>query len=176
MAQILLVDDDELIISAFRRTLRKFNWTIDAFSNPLDALAATETNHYNLLISDYMMPQMNGIDFLEQAHRNVPDALLIIMSANIDLQGLTDALNRANVHRFIPKPWDDLLLGRMITEAITHQNLVSENARLANEVRRQKAIIDKQQQELARLEQESPGITQVEFDEDGAIVLDENDY
>lgn len=175
MANILLVDDDELIISAFKRSLRKFEWTIDSYSNPLDALAATEKNQYNLLISDYMMPQMNGIDFLERAHHNVPSALLIIMSANIDLKGLTEALNRANVHRFIPKPWDDLLLGRMITEAIVHQNLVSENTRLANEVRRQKAVIDKQQQELYRLEQESPGITQVDFDEDGAIVLDEND-
>jgi DNA-binding NtrC family response regulator len=176
MANILVVDDDELIISAFRRTLRKFDWAIDSFTNPLDALAATEVKSYNLLISDYMMPQMNGIDFLAKAHQKAPDALLIIMSANIDLQGLTEALNRANIHRFIPKPWDDLLLGRMISEALTHQNLLSENARLANEVRRQKAIIDKQQQELARLEQESPGITQVEFDEDGAIVLDENDY
>ncbi len=176
MANILIVDDDEMILSAFTRVLRKYPWNITTVSSPIKALELCSQKQWNVLISDYKMPEMDGVKFLERAHGICPNALLMIMSANIDFDGLSEALNRANVHRFISKPWDDLILGRTINEAVVHQNLLAENTKLANMVRRQKRMLDQQKSELMRLESESPGITKVNWDEDGAIILDDSDY
>jgi len=175
MSKLMVVDDDQGILRAFKRTLRKSDFKITTFDSPLKAIEASKEDIWDVVISDYKMPEMDGIQFLESVQKHLPHALLIIMSANIDLTALAEALNRANIHRFITKPWDDLLLGRTINEAVNHQKLLFENQKLADEVRMQKKVIDKQQSELQRLEQESPGITQVEFDEDGAIVLGDFD-
>lgn len=172
MSNILVVDDEQSILNSFKRTLKKFDWNIHTNSNPLATLADSGKSKWDVIISDYKMPGLNGIEFLKQISIENPDAILIIMSANIDLETLTVALNEANIHRFIPKPWDNLVLGRTISEALSHQKLLRENKLLADQVRNQKSIIDKHEKELLRLEKESPGITKVEFDEDGAIQLD----
>ncbi|WP_144395139.1 response regulator [Pleionea sediminis] len=174
MTKILIVDDDEMILSAFHRSVRKYGWQIETLSSPVEALKRTN-EHWNIIISDYKMPEMDGIKFLERAKLNAPNALLIIMSANIDLNGLADALNRVHIHKFIPKPWDDILLAQALIEAVAHQQLLESNQNLANQVREQQRIINKQQDELSKLEKDSPGITHVRRDDAGAIYLDDDD-
>lgn len=174
--QILILDDEEGVLKALSRSLRNFGWHLLTFSDPDEALNLAASQDIDLVISDYRMPKMNGVMFLKELMAIQPDSFRIILSGQADMEGVLSAINEAGIYRFITKPWNDAELAHTIQQALEYRELLLENRRLANLVREQQVQLDYQKTELARLESESPGITQVEFDADGAIVVDENDY
>jgi response regulator RpfG family c-di-GMP phosphodiesterase len=130
---------------------------------------------FDIIISDYRMPEMDGVAFLKAMREIQPDAVRFILSGFADLGGLIGAINEARIHRFISKPWDDYALIADIRQALEFRNLQIENQRLADQVRHQQGLISQQELELARLEAESPGITKVRRRADGGILLEEDD-
>jgi len=71
-----------------------------------------------VVISDYLMPTMRGDEFLIKIHEKNPNILKILLTGHANIEGITNAINNANLYRFIPKPWDrdDLIL--TVREAI----------------------------------------------------------
>jgi two-component system probable response regulator PhcQ len=183
MARIMLVDDEENIIRALRRSLSTptedgtevaTRNTVELFTSPLDALARAEEGVlFDIVISDYRMPEMDGVAFLKALRKIQPDAVRFLLSGYADLDGLVGAINEAKIHRFIAKPWDDYALRADIHQALEFRALQLENQRLANEVRHQQGVISLQELELLRLEAEVPGITKVRRRADGGVLLDE---
>lgn len=181
MYRILLVDDEENILSALRRLLamrsagedeaRKY--AVETFSAPADALKRARETTFDLVISDYRMPGMDGVAFLKAFRQIQPDAVRIILSGYADLAGLVGAINEAQIHRFISKPWHDFDLKSAVEQALNFRTMQLENQRLADEVRAQKGIISRQELELRRLERDNPGITQVNWGPDGSVIIDE---
>lgn len=173
--RILLVDDEPSILKALKRTLRFPDCEVDIFDQPLAALAALDEYRYNVIVSDYRMPLMDGVAFLKEARARQPDAIRIILSGYTDVNGLLDAINQAEIYRFIAKPWDDLDLQVTLKKTLDYADLLETNRRLLEQVRMQQETIARQQAELLRLEEESPGITHVRRTDDGYILIDEND-
>ena len=167
MPRIQLVDDDMQILQALQRLLRHKDWQLDAFNNVADALQALSRHSYDVIIADYRMPKLDGVSYLEWARQQQPAATRLMLSAYPESDAMMQAINRAEVFRFISKPWrnDELLqavtlaVGRSTTAKPTAETPVSAHHLLAEE-------------EFAKLERIEPGITRVEFDEDGAIRLD----
>jgi DNA-binding NtrC family response regulator len=184
MARIMLVDDEENILKALRRILSSMppggdkdapGNIIEIYTSPHDAFArAKEGLPFDIVISDYRMPEMDGVAFLKTMREIQPDAVRFIMSGYADLEWMVGAINEAKIQRFIAKPWDDYNLCADIRQALELQNLQIENRRLADEVRQQQGIISLQDLELSRLEMETPGITKVRRAPDGSVLLDEN--
>ena len=85
------------------------------------------------------------------------------------------AINDSGVFRFVAKPWDDAELQLTLTLALQTRTMQRENQRLADEVRVQRGQLSEQDARLRELEAECPGITRVERDDTGAIVLGEHD-
>lgn len=192
MARIILVDDEENILRALRRVLGTPEaWcgdtfgdgaegaprnTLEIFTSPLAALArAREGVPFDVVISDYRMPDMDGVAFLKNLREIQPDTVRIILSGYADLEGLIGAINDAKIHHFICKPWDDYALCATVRQAYKLHHLQIDNQRLADEVRHQQGIISRHELELRRLEAESPGITKVRRSPDGGILLYEDD-
>lgn len=173
--RILLVDDEPSILKALKRTLRLPGCEVDAFEQPHAALEALDERAYRVIVSDYRMPKMDGVTFLKEAKQKQPDAIRIILSGYTDVNGLLEAINTAEIYRFIPKPWDDLDLLVTLKKTLDYAALLDTNRRLLEQVRDQQQTIARQQQELRRLEEESPGITQVRRGDDGYILIDESD-
>ena len=181
MCTMLIVDDEPNVLNALRRMLQNSailpaipDPSITTFSSPVQAVKYVADHKVDLVISDYRMPDMDGAAFLSRVKDLQPDAARIIMSACTDLDGLVRAVNHAGIFRFVSKPWSDPDLKAAILDVLAHRDLFIENRRLADEVRRQRGVISKQQLELARLERESPGITQVRWTEDGGVLLEED--
>jgi hypothetical protein len=86
------------------------------------------------------------------------------------------AINDIRIYRFVAKPWDDAELQLTLALALQARGLQRENQRLADEVRVQRGKLSKQDAILHQLEAECPGITHVEYDETGAIILGEDDH
>lgn len=171
MATIALIDDEPNILKALKRALSRHFTTVLTFDNPERALEELSHTPIDLVISDYKMPQMTGVDFLTQLKQSHPDALRMILSGQADMQGVLDAINTVGIYRFLLKPWNDEELIITIQNALAYNKLKLENRELVRTVKEQSVIMNSQLSELKRLERESPGITQINLNEDGCIDL-----
>ena len=179
MPRLMLVDDEVNILSSLRRALIAMPegtfpspLSIETFASPVQALARAHEMAFDLVISDYRMPEMDGVAFLEKFREIQPNVARMILSGYADLKALIAAINRAEIYRFIGKPWDDHDLALAIRQALDHRSLVIENQRLADLVRVQQGKLSRTEVAVKRLEERYPGITQVKRQADGSIDLD----
>lgn len=178
MRRIMLVDDEPNVLAALQRSLlanskSRAELTVETFESPRMALERARFTPFELVISDYRMPDLDGVAFLNQFKVFQPSAAAIIMSGYADLKGLTAAINEVHIYRFIPKPWVDEEVVIDIFQALQQRDLLLENQRLADEVRMHKGRLTRQEHELRRLEEAYPGITRVNWGPDGSVLLDE---
>lgn len=172
--KILLVDDEPNVLKALSRLLKQYHLT--TADSGEEALLLAKKQSFNLVISDYRMPGMNGVDFLILLKRMQPDAIRMVLTGYADLEGAQHAINEAEVFRFINKPWSNLEIVSAVENALEHQRILLENRSLADQVRAQQALLDEKDAILRALEAEEPGITKVNWGADGAIILDEKDF
>ena len=175
MHRIMIVDDEENVSRALRRALAASDAEIELFSHPHEALRRAQTTNFDLVISDYRMPEMDGIRLLSEMKKLQPDAMRIIISGHADLEGLIGAVNAAEIFRFISKPWNDPDLTLCVYHALEHRAVLVENRRLADQVRAQRQELSRQKTALQKLESKYPDLVRVNWGEDGSIILEEND-
>lgn len=165
---ILIVDDEENVRNALRRALRKEGYTLHFADGPEAGLALLQRTHIDLVISDHMMPQMSGIEFLTVVRDRHPEVMRLMITGHADLETAIKAINHGEIYRFLTKPWDDVELKVTLFLAFERQDLEAENKRLLAQVRRQQLF-------LGAIEREHPGIVDVYRDENGAIVLTDDE-
>ncbi|MEX6504441.1 response regulator [Pseudomonas zhanjiangensis] len=175
MFKIQLVDDEPQILKSLQRVLRASDWEVQGFDDPYQALEALTEHDYAVILSDYQMPHLNGVTYLSFAKQRQPHAMRLLLTGHGDRQTMMQAINRAEIYRFISKPWEDCEVQAAVRSATELYQLRLENQRRLDQVHRQQTTLHRQKQELLRLERENPGLTQVRRDEDGAIVLNELD-
>lgn len=146
---ILLVDDEENILSALRRVLRREGYQILSAASGREGLELLATHPIDVIVSDQRMPNMTGVEFLRRAKESHPDTVRIVLSGYTELQSITDAINEGAIYKFLTKPWDDELIRANIAEAFRHKELGDDNRRLAFELARanedlQALLIEKQ--------------------------------
>ena len=183
MYRIMLVDDEINILTALKRSLQRIpvdeldgdRPDIETFISARQAIARVQRMPVDLVISDYRMPEMSGVEFLSEVVQAQPDVARIILSGAADLDAVVDAINKVQIFRFVGKPWHDFELKTAVVQALAARSLVLENRRLADLVRVQYGKISRREAELRRLEAESPGITRFSLMPDGSIAVDDDD-
>lgn len=180
--RLLLVDDEPNILNSLRRSIQTMppalfggRPQVEVFDDPLKALARASEQAFDLVISDYRMPGIDGVEFLSRLIKLQPSIARLILSGYADMQAVVAAVNRTQICRFISKPWDDQALGSAIGQALENRRLQVENKRLADLLRVQQGELSASRVALQRMEQLYPGLTQVKRDADGAIELDWED-
>jgi len=174
MNRIMIVDDEPNILNSLRRVLkRQEDWEIEIFDNVDDALKRAQTMTFEMVISDYRMPGMDGVEFLNAVRKVQPEAMRLILSGFTELQVLLDAINEAEIYRYICKPWDDHELIATIGRALAHREVLVQNRRLADQVREQQEELDKRKSALERLAEKNPALVQIDWADDGSIIVDE---
>lgn len=123
--KILLVDDDSNILSAYTRILRK-NFELFTAQSGFEGLEILQKEGpFATIISDFLMPKMNGIQFLSRARKISPDTVRIILTGQADMQAAIDAINEGNIFRFLTKPCSP-------EDLIKHLDIAIEQYRLLN--------------------------------------------
>lgn len=130
MKKILLVDDEPNVLSALRRELRDY-FEIETFDNPVKALEHCRDMQFDLVVADYKMPEMNGIEFLKKFGLLQPDASRLVLSGEADIDALTRTINETHIYRFLAKPWDKDELLSSIQQALAYREAILENRRQA---------------------------------------------
>ncbi len=131
---LLIVDDERNIVSALKRLFRREDvevLTADSGASGLEILNSTKIG---VILSDHMMPEMTGVEFLRQAQEIQPDTVRIVLSGYTDLKTIVDSINKGAIWRFLTKPWDDELLKNTVYEAFENYQLKETNKQLTKEL------------------------------------------
>ena len=126
MRRILLVDDELTILRALRRCLLagrpnddNASLSIEMFTSAREAVDRMGDQEFDLVISDYRMPDMNGTTFLHCAAEINPSAQRLLMSAWADREAVINTIHTAGIVAFIAKPWDDAKLRATIDAVLS---------------------------------------------------------
>jgi DNA-binding NtrC family response regulator len=111
--KILCVDDEINILNAMKRSFLDEEYEIVVSDSTEEGLRLLESaGPFQIVISDYRMPTMNGVEFLRTVGKRCPDTILIVLSGYGDAGTIEAAINEGHIYKFIPKPWNtDELLG-----------------------------------------------------------------
>ena len=130
--RILVVDDEEIVLVALRETLQQQGYTVSTAQNPVQALDLLQRAEYAVILTDQQMPILTGLEFLSQVKKLQPAATRILITAVLNLSTVIDAINKAEVFRFILKPWHrEELLSTLAQAVERHRHLTLEKQALA---------------------------------------------
>ncbi len=163
--RVLIVDDEENVCNALRRSLRREGYELHFGHEPREGLELLGQFPFDLVISDHLMPNMTGLEFLKLVRDRYPDTVRMMLTGHADMQTAIDAINQGQIYRFLSKPWDDTELKVTMYLAFEQLDLERENRKLLAMVRRQYDVIK-------ALEKDYPGIGEVVRDAEGYILLD----
>ena len=166
MYRVLLVDDEPNILNALRRCLASIDvgeldgeaLKVEAFTSPALALERSEEQEFDLVVSDYRMPGMDGVEFLSAMMELQPAVPRVICSGYADRDAIIAAVNEVRLARFIGKPWVDEELAAAVVALLRPDRARARSARGA-------------QRQAASFEEASARVTRAEHDDAGAIVL-----
>lgn len=145
---LLLVDDEDNILSSLRRLLRREGYTILTANGGKAGLEVLAAHPVDVIVSDQRMPGMTGVEFLRKAKDMYPDSVRMVLSGYTDLQSVTDAINEGAIYKFLTKPWDDAMLRANIEEAFRRKALSDENQRLGSELQHANQELERMNERL----------------------------
>jgi len=129
MQRILVVDDEPAIADFCSRILQREGYDTRVASSGEAALALIESEWFDLLLTDIVLPGITGVDLLLEARRRMPDIAAVIMTGHGSIELAVRAL-RAGAHDFMLKPFTVTDLSEAMEHALSRVRLVEENHRL----------------------------------------------
>jgi DNA-binding NtrC family response regulator len=105
---IVIVDDEEMVLTSLRSFLNlETDYNVETYTSPQKALESLSSKPLDLVISDYLMPGMNGIDFLLEIKKGHPFATRILLTGYADKENAIKAINEVGIYQYVEKPWDN---------------------------------------------------------------------
>ncbi|MCC7153023.1 MAG: response regulator [Bryobacterales bacterium] len=148
---IVLVDDEEMVITSIRAYLAlETEYTVHGFTAPLEAVKFLRGHEVDVVISDFLMPRMNGLELLAAAKDRQPEAARVLLTGHADKQSAIQAINQVGLFQFLEKPWDNAQLLLVINSALERTRLVRDLARKIAELDAAHSTIKEAQRRLIR--------------------------
>ncbi|MFH1027118.1 MAG: response regulator, partial [Pseudomonadota bacterium] len=133
--RILCVDDERNVLRALERIFIDDDYEIVIAGSGDEGLnILEETGPFQVVISDYRMPVMNGVEFLKAVYDRWPETVRIVLSGYADAGAIVAAINEGHIYKFIPKPWNDEELRVTIQNSLERYFLLKRNRELLAEL------------------------------------------
>ncbi len=158
---ILLVDDEPAILSSLQRLLRGEQYRIFTAGSAEEGLAVLKEHPVQLVVADYILPKLNGSDFLKLVKQQYPDAVRVMISGFLDVAVLVDLVNQVEVYRFVAKPWQDDEFKTLVSDSLEYHD-----TQLAVRVQEQQA-----REQIEALQQRSSALEMKVADLSGMLRL-----
>ncbi|HYK90860.1 MAG TPA: response regulator [Acidobacteriota bacterium] len=122
---VLIVDDEEIVTISLRNLFRlQTTYQVIAHTSPKEALAAAHSAAVDLVITDYLMPEMDGITFLSTFKETQPQAIRVLLTGYADKENAIRAINSVGLYQYIEKPWDNDKLLMVVKNGLEKRALV----------------------------------------------------
>ena len=134
--KILCVDDEHNVLRSLERIFLDDDYEIVTAGSGTEGLEImSETGDcFQVVVSDYRMPGMNGVEFLKAVYERWPDTVRIVLSGYADAGAIVAAINEGHIYKFIPKPWNDEELRVTIQNCLERYFLLKKNRELFDEL------------------------------------------
>lgn len=156
--RLIFVDDEENVLKALRRVFLEENYDILTAAGGAEALDILTRERIHLVMSDYLMPGMNGVELLREVRQRYPETIRIMLTGHADIHAIMGAVSDGAVYKFITKPWNDEDLRLTVSLALQQYALIQENKTLKDITHRQQdkiknlaALSDKDRKVLGNL-------------------------
>lgn len=152
MSKIVAVDDEKMVTSAFKTLFKVEGYSdIHLFNNPKEAIEFLKLEKPDLIISDFIMPEMNGLEFLRKAKKLYPEVSMILLTGYADKENAIKAINEIGLYKYIEKPWDndDLILN--IKNGIERSHLLENLRNKIQELEEAKSQLQKYSTDLEKI-------------------------
>lgn len=163
---VLCVDDDPDMLAAVVRTIKTAGYHVLAADSPSQALSILGSQSVAVLVSDFEMPEMTGVELSVRARDLQPETVRMMLTGKNTIDTAVAGINVGEVFRFLSKPFQPEVLKREVAAAVEHHREVAE-------VASERLTVVRRRRVLEALEGEFPGITAVPRDDNGAYLLDD---
>ena len=116
--RVLFIDDEPGVLRALKRAYRQESFTIICTTTPIEALRYIEREDISVVVSDYNMPKMNGVDLLHKIKEKNPTIKKILLTGQADTDAVIAAVNESGIHKYFVKPWCNKALLKSIYDCI----------------------------------------------------------
>lgn len=125
--RVLLVDDEPMIVETIRMILNfETDWVVDTCTRPVEALERLNGEPYDVVVSDFLMPEMDGVVFLGKARERQPHASRILLTGYADKGNAIRSINEVGLYHYLEKPWDNQALLLVLRNAAERSRLLRE--------------------------------------------------
>jgi two-component system, NtrC family, response regulator PilR len=134
--RVLVVDDEEVIRDVLESLLEREGWSVGVAENAAEAIELFETDPYDVVLLDLMLPDRPGLEVLREIRRRDPDAVVVIVTAYSSIEGAIQAMREGAFH-YIPKPFQNQEVLLTVRKGAEARRLTEENRRLKQELSKQ---------------------------------------
>jgi DNA-binding NtrC family response regulator len=121
---VFVVDDESMVTSALEAFLGlETTYNVETFNTPKEALARLNGTPVDVVVADFLMPEMDGIQFLREVRDQKPEVTRILLTGYADKQNAIRAINEVGLYQYLEKPWDNDQLLLIIRNAIERTKL-----------------------------------------------------
>ena len=123
---VLIVDDEEMVLTSLSTLLSlETDYDVKTFVSAAKAVEHLQSNSVDLIISDFLMPEMNGLEFLTKAKSFKPEVPRIILTGFADKENAIKLINEVGLYQYIEKPWDNADLLLIVRNALEKRQLLA---------------------------------------------------
>ena len=122
---VLIVDDEEMVTTSLRSFLElETDYEVVTFTDPREAIEYAKANPVDLVVSDYLMPEVDGISLLMQIKSLRPNATRVLLTGYADKENAIKAINDVGLYQYIEKPWENADLKLVIQNGLERSELI----------------------------------------------------
>ncbi len=149
--RILLVDDDEYVLNAIKRVLDGERYEILTAKSGEEGFVLAKSQNFHMVISDYRMPGMDGIEFLKAVNKVSPKTMRLLLTGYVDVAVAIPAINEGHIYKFLTKPWNEFDLKLQIRKSLEYFDSIREREKLNDQLQCKNEELEDVNRNLQRL-------------------------
>jgi DNA-binding NtrC family response regulator len=148
---VLILDDEEMVLTSLSTYLAlETEYEVFTFTSASRALAHIEQHDVGIIISDFLMPEMDGIAFLAKAKELRPDTPRVILTGYADKENAIKAINQVELYQYVEKPWDNDDIRLLIRNGLEKKLLLTKLSQKVKQINQAYGELQSIQQEILK--------------------------
>ena len=149
--RVVIVDDEDMVVTSLSSFLSlETNYDVKTFTSVNEALQFIQKNEIDLVMSDYLMPEMDGITFLSKVRDLYPQVPRIILTGYADKENAIKAINDVGLFQYLEKPWDKDELLLVLRNGLERNKLMKKLQEKIDEINRAYGELQILQKEIVK--------------------------